>query len=77
MAFERALKDPENINPQFRPDLSISQEVVGKTYDNGFESFLKELDKWKARKEKKIRDLKNQSVIEQGFNFKPEINLTS
>jgi len=24
MAYENALKDPENINPQFKPDLAIS-----------------------------------------------------
>jgi len=24
MAYENALKDPENINPQFKPDLTIS-----------------------------------------------------
>jgi len=37
MAFENALKDPENINPSFKPNLGLSQEAVSKSYDQGFD----------------------------------------
>ena len=44
MTYENALKDPENVNPQFKPDLGLSQVVVGKNYDGGFDTFLKEMN---------------------------------
>ena len=77
LAFEHALKDPENINPSFRPNLGPSQETVAKSYDHGFDQFLKEMSLWKARKEKKLRDLKNQNSTHSECVFKPNINPAS
>jgi hypothetical protein len=41
------MKDPENDNPKFRPDLTLSQAcVVGKSYesgDAGFNTFIREM----------------------------------
>jgi hypothetical protein len=64
MAFEQALRDPEDINPSFRPDVGLSQETVSKSYDHGFDQFLREMNLWKVRKEKKLRDLKHQSTAQ-------------
>jgi hypothetical protein len=58
--FEDAMKDPENLCPKFKPDLKISQEtVVGRSYqsgEQGFNTFLKEMEHWKIKREKKIRE---------------------
>ena len=46
--YEKAIKDPENHFPKFRPDVAKSQEnVVGRSYESGetrFNTFLKEMD---------------------------------
>jgi hypothetical protein len=55
--LENEQKDPENMKPKFKPDLSISQEVVSKSYQGGFQSFLREVNVWKQRKDKKLRDI--------------------
>eukprot|EP00347_Sterkiella_histriomuscorum_P009348 403341558 len=77
MAYENAMKDPENINPQFKPDLSESQGVVNKQYDGGFDGFLKEMNRWKTKRDKKINDLKRENLESQGLSFRPEINQVS
>lgn len=68
------MKDPENINPKFKPDLSVSQEIVsGKKYEQGFDSFLKEMNTWKERKDKKLRDKLKENDVQQ-MQFKPHIS---
>ena len=56
MNYELAMRDPENVNPCFKPDLSQSQNAVSKNYDGGFQSFLREMHQWRLRKEKKLKD---------------------
>ncbi|CDW79750.1 UNKNOWN [Stylonychia lemnae] len=77
MAYENAIKDPENINPQFKPDLTISQETVTKNYNGGFNGFLQEMNRWKVKRDKKVNDIKKETQDLKGYNFKPEINQQS
>jgi len=44
LTYEQSLKDPEGSNPRFRPDLQTSQSCVNKSYDEGFHSFLREMN---------------------------------
>jgi hypothetical protein len=56
------MKDPENVQPPFRPEITQSQGVVmGREYQT-FDKFLKEMDYWRLRKEKKIRDKQNEII---------------
>jgi hypothetical protein len=58
----QAMKDPENVQPRFKPEIAQSQEVVmGREYQT-FDKFLKEMDYWKLRREKKIRDKQNEII---------------
>jgi hypothetical protein len=64
--YEKAIKDPENQFPKFRPDVAKSQEsVVGRSYESGktgFNTFLKEMDQWQMKKERKIRDMQTEMI---------------
>lgn len=53
------MKDPENFNPKFSPNLDKSQEFYRKEY-NGFNQFLKEITQWYDKKEKRIQNLKKE-----------------
>jgi hypothetical protein len=62
LAYLQAMKDPENVQPSFRPEINQSQGVVmGREYQT-FDKFLKEMDYWRLRKEKKIRDKQNEII---------------
>ena len=52
--YENAIKNPENANPAFKPNLLQSQEKVKKNYEGGFMEFLREMNVWKDKKERKI-----------------------
>ncbi len=63
---EKAIKDPENQFPKFRPDVAKSQEiVVGRSYGSGkrgFNTFLKEMDQWQMKKERNITDMQTEMI---------------
>ena len=49
----KRLQDPESFNPSFMPDTSISQKTVTVENRGDFESFLRDLNVWKNKKEHK------------------------
>jgi hypothetical protein len=49
----KRIKDPEEFNPSFRPDTSISQNNVSKPNRGDFNSFLRDLNAWQSKKEQK------------------------
>jgi hypothetical protein len=47
----RRIKDPEEYNPTFKPDTSVSQNNVSKPNRGDFNSFLRDLNVWQHKKE--------------------------
>jgi hypothetical protein len=58
----KALKDPENFYPSFKPEIAQSQQNVNGREYQSFSKFLQEMDFWRMRKEKKIRDKQNEII---------------
>jgi hypothetical protein len=66
--YEKAIKDPENQFPKFKPDVAKSQEsFTGRnSYESlrksGFNNFLRQMDQWQLKKERKIRDMQTEMI---------------
>lgn len=71
---ENAMKDPENFNPQFKPDLSKSQDKFCKKHQGGFNAFLQGVSIWNERRERKVQKMKKETITSKGFQFHPMIN---
>ena len=73
-------KDPDSFAPSFKPDTQISQNYVkGRTSKESFFSFLNEMQTWQLRKDKRLKELKNQreQTLKEVCTHKPELNLNS
>ena len=46
----KRINDPEHYNPTFKPDTSVSQQIVPKQNRGDFNSFLRDLNKWQLQK---------------------------
>ena len=52
-------RDPDNVNPSFRPNTQISQNnVKGRKKNLNFDNFLDDLTTWQMRKDKKLAEIK-------------------
>ena len=49
----KRINDPEEYNPSFKPDTSVSQGIVPVQNRGDFNCFLRDLTVWKTQKEKR------------------------
>ena len=62
------MRDPESVNPVFRPNLDKSQETIRKEY-TGFHTFLKEINIWKDKKDQRLKDMQTERECGKDFVF--------
>ena len=54
MDFERVLKDPENINPPFQPNVDLTPSKKRTLSKTKVKEMLQSMDEWQKRKQAKI-----------------------
>lgn len=63
------LQHPEDYNPSFKPDTSVSQSKIpgrnGENVDKSFENFLDDINMWKLKKNRKMTELKEELMSKE------------